>query len=692
MKSHKSELSYSKSFSNCFAPFAGTLACFAVNKEPYKYLKIYFFILIFTLRVVNSSGQNENLTQIIASIAEELADNETDPEAVALFIEKLHDLNEKPVQLNSADETELSRLFFLTDFQIKALVDYIHSSGNIYSVYEIANIPGFNRELVETIIPFISVDKEKSITTDSFRLRQNLITSFSVKFPRSDTSLIGPAFKLLTRYKFTAGGFSGNLTAEKDNGEKLFNGKPPLPDFLTASIAWTGNGIIRKIIIGDFGAQFGLGTNINTSLRTGLSLTASGYLSGGEEIRSYTSTDENNFFRGIAARLQLKRIGLSAFYSLNKIDGTLVPSDVSSDLYVASFYRSGLHDSPASASRKDVVAEASYGLNLTYNFRNSRIGILWSEKRFSLPVQLTSQDPEDNYSFVGNRNSTLSAYYKAAFDKMVFYSEVSANPDKRLAYIQGVSFRPADRLNINLLYRNYDPGFTSFHGSGPFSSSTGDNVRGIFGNFTFEAARHLFISAGCDLRYYPWVKYRCSAPSMAKSREVRIKYLPSAKITVEAAYNYRYVMLNAQDIYGTEKQENAVSNTFKGTINYLHSDNLTIGIRLDCKVTNLSGSRGWLLLQDIKYRFGKIPVSVWFRYCIFKTDDWSSRLYTYENDLLYSFSIPALSGEGYRSYIMVSFKARKFIDLRIKYAITDLISSGESKANEELRMQIRLWF
>jgi hypothetical protein len=305
---------------------------------------------------------------------------------------------------------------------------------------------------------------------------------------------------------------------------------------------------------------------------------------------------------------------------------------------------------------------------------------------------LTSPDPEDTYRFEGNRNSTLSAYYKAVLGKIVIYGEVSANPDKRLAYIQGLSFRPADRLNINLLYRNYDPGFTSFHGTGPFSSSAGDNVRGIFGNFTFEAARHLFISAGCDLRYYPWVKYRCSAPSMAKSREVRIKYLLSEKIAFEAVYNYRFTMLNSQETYGTEKQENVVNNTFKGTINYLLSENLTVGMRLDYKIAGPAGGRGWLLLEDLKYRFGEIPVSIWFRYCIFKTDDWDSRLYAYENDLLYSFSIPALSGEGSRSYLMVSFKARKFIDLRIKYAVTDLISIHESKSNEELRIQAKLWF
>ena len=676
----------------CFASFAKTFASFAVKENSASQLKAYFFMLAFMLTVLNSSGQDEKVTQIISSIAEELADDETDPEAVALYIEKLYDLNEKPVQLNSADENELSRLFFLTDFQIKSLADYVHSSGNIYSVYEIANIPGFDQELVETIIPFISVEKEKTTTKDPVPIKQNLLSNYSIKFPHSDTSFLGPPFKLLTRYRLIAGRFSAALTAEKDYGEKLLSGKPMLPDFLTASVAWSGNGLIRKIIIGDFGARFGIGTAINTSLRTGLSLTSSGYLSGGEEIRSYTSTDENNYFRGAVARFQLKRIGLTAFYSLNRIDGTLIAADGTLENYVGSFYTSGLHDTKGSFKKKDTVAETSYGINLTYNLNNSKLGISWAGIRFSLPVNLTGPDPEDLYSFAGIRNTIFSAYYKASLGKMVFYGEISANPDKRLAFVQGLSFRPADRLNINLLYRNYDPGFTSFHGSGPFSSSAGDNVKGIFANFTFEAARHVFISAGCDLRYYPWVKYRCSAPSMAKSMDVKIKYLPSEKISAEAVYSYRFTMLDAGETYGTEKQENIVSNAFKGVLNYSISGNLTIALRIDHKVTDPAGSKGWLLLNDLKYSFRKVPVSVWLRYCIFKTDDWSSKLYTYENDLLYSFSIPALSGEGSRSYMMVSFKARKFIEFRIKYGITGLINSGESNEKKELRMQVKLLF
>jgi hypothetical protein len=643
-----------------------------------KFLLAFLFIFV----TLNSAGQNEKNSDIISSIAEELADDETDQEAAAIYSEKLYDLIEKPVRINYADESELSRLFFLTDFQVKALADYVHSTGKIISLYEIASVPGFDRDLTRMITPFISLDTEKRVDSEPVRLSTNLLSSFSTRFPASEASSPGPPWKSITRYKFTAGRFSGGLTAEKDAGEKLLSGKPPLPDFLSASISWTGKGIIRKIIAGDFGARFGMGTSINTGLRTGLSLTQSGYLSGGDEVKSYSSTDENIFFRGAAVQFQIRKTSLSLLYSVNRIDATVKMAENGSDMFIETFQRSGLHNNASLLEKKDAVTEYCYIINASTDFKNFRTGIIWTGSRFSLPVAKADAKPEDIFDFVGTVNITATVYYKAILGKVLFYGEGSSNLNGILAFVQGVSFRPSDRLSMNLLYRDYAPGFTSFHGKGLFSSSAGDNLRGVFGNFTFEAARHLFIIAGCDLRFYPWLKYRCSAPSAAVTREVRIKYLPSDKLTFEAVLNYRQSMLNREEADGVGKQENFGGSLIKGSVRYSPQENLTLLTRIDYKFAWPGRVHGMLLLQDLSYRFEKIPLSVWFRYCIFKTDDWYSRLYTYENDLLYSFSIPALSGEGNRTYLMVDWRPGKFIDLRINSWIE----------TEELKVQARIWF
>ena len=127
MNYNKVQLRISKLTLDCFASFAPAYACFAVKKKLIRFLGILCLLLNSTLIGVDISAQDEKVSEIIASIAEELADDETYPEAAELFSERLYDLIEKPVRINSADESELSRLFFLTDFQVKALADYIRS-------------------------------------------------------------------------------------------------------------------------------------------------------------------------------------------------------------------------------------------------------------------------------------------------------------------------------------------------------------------------------------------------------------------------------------------------------------------------------------------------------------------------------------------------------------------------------------
>ncbi|MBK7131745.1 MAG: hypothetical protein IPH69_02670 [Bacteroidales bacterium] len=462
------------------------------------------FLLILNLLLFSHYGfsQEVNLSQIITSIAEELAADENDPEAVATYVERLQELADEPVRINSSGEEELSRLFFLSDFQVKALADYIHSSGKVLSLFELANIPGFNKETVELLSSFIILDDKLKINSDSARFRNTLITNISDKPSDKDTTYPGSSVRILTKYKFISGRISGGLTLEKDPGEKLLSGYPPLPDFMSAHIAFTGKGIIRRIIIGDFSASFGQGTNINTGVRRGLSLSSPGYMSARNEIRPYTSADENNFFRGTAAELAYKNLSFSAIWSGNRIDASSYSSNGSSVDRIENFYTSGLHTSNSSLLKKDAVTDLAYGINLTCNFSNLRVGFSWSEDRLSLPLIQKDKIPEDLFDYRGDRNSLYTIYYNSLIKRILLFGEVSVNESFKHAVIQGVTMRPSDRLSVNFLFRDYHSGFTSLHGKGPSAGSANGSERGITGNFTFEAAKHLFISGGVDLHNY----------------------------------------------------------------------------------------------------------------------------------------------------------------------------------------------
>jgi hypothetical protein len=661
-----------------------SFAPFAVKKKSCRITQILVLAVLLTIPL-SSYPQHEKTSEQLVSIAEELAADETDEETQSLYAEQLNELAENPVKINSADEPEISRLFFLNDFQVRALADHVKNTGRIVSEYEIAAIPGFDRHTTEMIISFIDLSAKSESTFKSVKFHNSLLSHFIIKPGESDTSDLVSSYKFLSKYRFTAGRFAGGFTTEKDAGEKFF-------DFISGNFSFSGKGFIKKIIIGDFAARFGQGLNINTGIRTGLSLTAPGYMASRNEISPYTSTDENNFFRGIAAQFAFKNAGIVLFLSHNSIDATISVSSDSSSYFLERFYRTGLHNSESLMSKKDAVAETSYGINLTYTFRHLKTGLCYSENRFSLPVLPDISDPVDLYDFRGNRCRLFSGHYSCLVNRLLLFGEISMSDIQSYALVQGATLRPSDRLSINMLLMNYSPGYTSFHGNGPGSNASNNNEQSILGNFTFEAAKHFFISAGCNITHFPWMKYICSFPSFSRRTEIKLNYMPLEDLAFDLTYNIRYSQSDNDQHTGIPGIAELGSRWLKGQVKYGFSDRISLMTRFDYKIAEPSGSKGMLFLQDVMLSFRKVPVTLWFRYCIFNTDDWDSRLYAYENDLLHSFSIPSLSGKGTRSYLMAKWEIGKMAELRVRYSITAMDSNNNIDEKDELKFQIRLWF
>ena len=76
---------------------------------------------------------------------------------------------------------------------------------------------------------------------------------------------------------------------------------------------------------------------------------------------------------------------------------------------------------------------------------------------------------------------------------------------------------------------------------------------------------------------------------------------------------------------------------------------------------------GYLLFQDVIYKFKKTPLTLTFRYAMFETN-WDSRIWAYENDVLYAFSVPAYYYRGTKVYLMARIKVNRKIDIWLRYA------------------------
>jgi hypothetical protein len=300
---------------------------------------------------------------------------------------------------------------------------------------------------------------------------------------------------------------------------------------------------------------------------------------------------------------------------------------------------------------------------------------------------------KDFFQFNGKSMNIVSGWYGASVRNILLFGEFSANNSGKHSIVQGVTLKPSDRITFNFLFRDMDPGYIAFHSNPPASGSATGNETGLLGSVSFEAAKHLFFSGGCDLVRYPWLKYRLSSPSYSNRKELKIRYLPNKDLLIEAVYSNKTFFTDNNSSVGIPEQLEEKSRGLRFSIRFSPSNSLTLTSRFDNKRTYPTLSDGNMLLQDVIYRIPGGPITIWFRYAIFKTDDWDSRIYTYENDLLYSFSIPAFSGEGKRSYLMVKWNLKDIAEFRIKYGITSLNEKTEtSDCREELKFQARIWF
>jgi hypothetical protein len=122
------------------------------------------------------------------------------------------------------------------------------------------------------------------------------------------------------------------------------------------------------------------------------------------------------------------------------------------------------------------------------------------------------------------------------------------------------------------------------------------------------------------------------------------------------------------------------------------AENISLTTRVSTSHITSSGEKGFLLCQDISYAFHAVPLRLWFRYALCSSDGYDSRLYAWENDLLHSFSIPALYGECSRAFVMISWKPTGKIEVRAKYAVTASKAEIGKEIKQEVRMQCQIMF
>lgn len=674
---------------------------------------ILFFILIASFTCLNLTGQfaeSEAIEHMIEEIAEN-SDEETDYTSLA---ENLAHLLQYPIPINSCSYEDLAQLSFLTDFQIKSLLDYVLKKGPIVSVYEIQYIYGFDIQLVKWLIPFVTletpVEKEK-INKNIFRYSRNdLFITYkrgiekskgfevipdSVSENTSFNRYLGNQNKMRLKYTLNAGNkiFAG-VQAENDPGEELFKGNNKSFDFISGYVQLKDIGRINNLIVGDYNLQFGQGLTLwnGISIGKGQVYGISKFASG---IKKYGSGDENNFFRGMAGTISLKNISFTAFLSHKKIDANITDTIQNNEYVFSSFLTSGYHRTPAENSDENTIKETVAGTNISFGKENYQLGITLAHIMLNGEYNPAVM-PWNIYSFRGSSLTNLGFDYRYRVNKVYFFGEIS-NGNGNWATLNGVEMNVHSLISFSLLYRNYSREFFAYRNN-PFSEySSKNNEKGTYLGTTILPYKNFKISAFVDVFKSPWLRYNVSSPSFGKEYFIQVDYNPFEKMSVFVRFKKETKSKNISD----EKSvipylTNYSVNKTRVNLEYHLSSSVKIKTRFDWtfyEEETKSNEHGIAIVQDVVIQPLELPFSLWLRYCRFKGDSFDSRVYTYENSVPYSFYVPSFFNNGMRMYMMLRYKLMKNLSIWVKYGNTyyynqENTGTGLNEVNGNVKSEI----
>ena len=626
---------------------------------------------------------------------------------------------ENPLNINKATKDELIQLDLLNELQINELLLHRERLGDFLTIYELQTLNSWDAAFIQLIMPFITINnrsenpplswselihkgKIEGVTRYQHSLQKSIgymnvpdsikMNSNSYYWGNSDYYLTKIRYNYLQRVSI-------GLTAEKDAGEPFFqNVNKKGFDFYSFHLNLKGGKYLKNVLVGDYHIQIGQGLNCWTSFALGKSLELTTCKKNAQVIRPHTSTDENRFFRGVALDFSYKRFTLLFFASNNKKDASLSMDSIGQ---VMSVLTTGYHRTKSEIARKDQLTEKIIGTYLRYDIGTLHVGVATIFTHFSSVLNKNST-PYNVYDFRGQQYQSSSVDYSYAFKNMLLFGELSyVDFSRKTAFLHGILFALDQKTSLSLVYRNYDKGYETIYNAGFSEGNSVQNEKGIYVGITIKPNQQWTIQGYSDFFRYPWLKYQVNLPSKGMENVVQVTYKPSK--TIECYLRYRGQNTEQNSLLASQEIDDLVSvfqQNIRLDLNYKMNENWALRSRIE-GVTLTRKDRayesGILIFQDINYVFKSIPLEYVFRFVLFDTDSYATRIYGYEANPLYQYSCPAFFGKGSRTYLLIRYTFFKRMDCWLKigtsnYPDLKTLGSGTDQIIGNQKREINLQF
>lgn len=585
--------------------------------------------------------------------------------------EQLELLMLNPVNLNTASVNELLSIPIMEINAAKLIVEHRKKFGNFFSVNELYAVENLDNTLAHKIAPFVYVEKIKveqpeppgTFETISARskilLRSRVINSLQMNKGFSENKYIGTKPKtynrLLVKYNNQ---FQAGYLADKDAGEMDFN------EFSSFHIAVNDFDFLEKAVILDYQLEFGQGLTFWSPYAYSKGADAVVPLKRRDRnIRPYTSSTENNFFRGAAAAFRFGDFVFTGFYSNNDFDANID----STTGKITSTPVDGLHRTTNEILKRNSANEKMMGGRIDYRYENTlNLGMIYYQSQIS-----NEFEPASVYDISGDKFNYSAVSYNLLLNRFNFSGEFSYNGIS-VASINMMQFLITNNFTFITSFRNYPRNFYSLHGYafGERSGATQNEV-GIYAGFKWRTPIGL-LNFYYDQFKFPYATFFNPTPTQGDEYLVDFLSKPINKFEIRGRYKYENKDLT-ETVDNTKNVVKRLRQVFRGELIYSISNTIRLRGRFEYNTFRIAATgeneNGYLIFQDVRYS-PSINLNVYGRIIFFRTDSFDSAIYEYENNLTGVLTNVPLYDEGIRWYLLIRFRPHKIFTISAKYSET----------------------
>jgi len=633
---------------------------------------------------ITPADGNTTISEVLGE-AVSADDGESDPAALA---DEMAYFLDHPLNLNIATREELRQLHLLTEFQIFSLTDYIRENGELLSIFELQLVYGFDPDLITRLLPFVSLSSQKTksgkLVGSRTRLKQLLVFRTGLDGNTksgfiADTSgrseFQGANRALMLRYEAGISNIGFGFTMDQDAGESFrMEGRKPVPDFNSAYLEYRSHGALKKIITGDYRVSWGQGLVLGGyGTRKGTQTLISPVTTG---IKKYSSAGENDFFRGIASSWEWGNVNIELFASRMKTDAGLHYTDNDSlqGSYLTSSDASGLHRTQDELRKKNAVTVSCLGAHTELRRGNFSVGMSYLNQQFSHKWVRNSTAYTGETFESGTNLQNFASDFKVSLGKAALFGELAADTKGRTALLGGVLAELHPLVKVSMVYRNYQPDYLALRSSGFGESQGTKNEKGYYLGLQLYPWKYLKAELYADHYSFPFLRYTSTSPYSGNDYLLNLTFYPSREFTLSIRLRYEKTReRSSSTITGIPPMETVQKGGSRLELNYVMSKNLRLKSRIEFSYyqeARQSMGTGFYSGHDMSFASNSQKYKLWLRYAVFDIPGWENRIYAYENDVLYSFSVPAFNSRGTRFIIMGKAELLPGLELSLRYALT----------------------